>query len=388
MHSVKPKIIIRKKRKSAQVRRMLFKRLIFTFLIIFSFISFFQTFKGNSNLSLQKFSKLIFPSIFSSKYDYDNSNGKKWPRLAMKGGDPYIRALMRTISASESNYAQPYHVVYTGKTVSDLNNHPDWCITIVSGPNKGNCSTAAGRYQMLTNTWFTMAKRYHPERGWFMFWESYSFEPKYQDAVVHGWLSDRKYWKADIPGLLRQGKLDQVLRLLSGTWTSLGYGIETNSMSRHLPTVYQQVLADELSLVGNNLARNKENSVIVEYFPKDVDNGVVEKSLRTLDYQLILLPTVVVDVPTNSIWFGSEVDIEKVKLVAETLINSGVEIKAIRPFSQKVAFSDLLIQVGADPEMENRRSLTLEEIRRKSNFTREENQLNTKKNQTEIDDVS
>ena len=50
--------------------------------------------------------------------------------------------------------------------------------------------------------------------------------------------------------------------------------------------------------------------------------------------------------------------------------NSGVEIKAIRPFSEKVAFSDLLIQVGADPEIKNRRSLSLEEIQNQYNFTR------------------
>ncbi|WP_365673570.1 glycoside hydrolase family protein [Okeania sp. SIO3I5] len=288
----------------------------------------------------------------------------------MKGGDPYIRALMRTISASESNYSQPYHVIYTGKKVSDLSKHPDWCITIVSGPNKGNCSTAAGRYQMLTNTWYLMSKRYHPQRDWFMFWESYSFEPKYQDAVVHGWLSDRKYWKTDIPGLLRKGKLNQVLRLLSGTWTSLGYGIETNSMSRHLPTVYKEVLQDELSLLGDNFEQKKENFVVVEYFPKDVDNGVVEKALRSLDYQLILVPSVVVDVPTNSIWFGSKVSLEEVKLVAEILISSGVKIRAIRPLKKNVKFADFLIQVGADPEIQNRPSLSLEEVSIKSSFSK------------------
>ncbi|NEP87780.1 MAG: glycoside hydrolase family protein [Okeania sp. SIO2C2] len=366
MHPVKPKIIRRKKSRSSYGRFMLFKRLIFISIFIISFISFFQIFKGNSNISKQEITKLISPN----KYNYNG--GDKWPQLAMKGGDPYIRALMRTISASESNYSRPYHVVYTGKNVSNLSKHPDWCITIVSGPNKGNCSTAAGRYQMLTNTWYLMARRYHPQRGWFMFWESYSFEPKYQDAVVHGWLSDRKYWKADIPGLLRKGKLDRVLRLLSGTWTSLGYGIETNSMSRNLPRVYREVLENELSILGENFYQKKENSVIVEYFPKDVDNGVVEKALRTLDYQLILLPTIVVDLPSNSIWFGSAVSIKDVKLVAEKLISSGVSIKAIRPFNKKVAFSDLLIQVGADPEVKNRPSLTLEEVREKSSFTRDD----------------
>ena len=37
-----------------------------------------------------------------------------------------------------------------------------------------------------------------------------------------------------------------VLRRLSGTWTSLGYGIETNSMSRELPGLYRRLLSDEL----------------------------------------------------------------------------------------------------------------------------------------------
>ncbi|WP_426544384.1 glycoside hydrolase family 24 protein [Dapis sp. BLCC M126] len=377
MRSVKPKIR-RKVRKPSQVRFMLFKRLIFISILIVSFISFFQIFKGKFNLNKQQLTKLNAPNQYN--YDYDYDDGEKWPRLAMKGGDPYIRALMRTISASESNYAQPYHVVYTGKKVSDLRKHPDWCITIVSGPNQGNCSTAAGRYQMLSNTWYLMAKRYHPQPSWSLFWASYSFEPKYQDAVVHGWLSDRKYWKKDIPGLLRKGKLNQVLRLLSGTWTSLGYGIETNSMSRHLPTVYQEVLQDELSLLGDNFSQKQENSVVVEYFPKDVDNGVVEKALRSLDYQVILLPTFTVDVPSNSIWFGSKVNIEHVKLVAETLISAGVKIRAIRPFNKKVEFADLLIQVGADPEIENIPSLTLEEVRSKSSFSRGDIFLNREVN--------
>jgi muramidase (phage lysozyme) len=166
--------------------------------------------------------------------------------LVMRGGDPYIRALMRTISASESNVSRPYWVIYGGQYVKKLDRHPDICERIPVGPNHGNCSTAAGRYQFITTTWEEMAERYHPDQKKFLFWESYSFEPEYQDRVIYGWLSDPDAWGVDITQLLRDGKIDEVLWLLSGTWTSLGYGIETNSMSRYLPDIYQEVLQEEL----------------------------------------------------------------------------------------------------------------------------------------------
>ncbi len=167
--------------------------------------------------------------------------------LVMRGGDPYIRALMRTITASEANVAHPYNVVYGGEQVNDLSRHPELCVSIVAGPNIGNCSTAAGRYQMLDFTWNKQAHKYHPRPSGIWRWKTYSFEAEYQDAVVHSWLSDSQAWGSDIPQLLRQGEINQVLRLLSGTWTSLGYGIETNSMSDYLPQIYYNMLREELS---------------------------------------------------------------------------------------------------------------------------------------------
>ncbi len=169
------------------------------------------------------------------------------PPLMMEGGDPYIRALMRTISASESNVAQPYHVLYGGEYVKNLNKHPEKCMPIKIGPNAGNCSTAAGRYQMLDFTWAEKAQQYHPQPSQFLRWKSYSFAAEYQDAVVYNWLNDSQVWGIDISQQLRKGNLENVLRHLSGTWTSLGYGIESNSMSSYLPQIYQKMLKEELS---------------------------------------------------------------------------------------------------------------------------------------------
>ncbi len=167
--------------------------------------------------------------------------------LEMKGGDPYLRALMRTISAAESNTQDPYRLLYGGDRVKDLSVHPDECVPIVNGPNKDDCTTAAGRYQFLTSTWDREARLYHPDRpAWYEPWEQFSFEPVDQDEVVYGWLADSAVWGTDLSALLRKGEVTKVLKLLSGTWTSLGYGIEDNSMSTLLPQIYEEMLTEEL----------------------------------------------------------------------------------------------------------------------------------------------
>ncbi len=168
--------------------------------------------------------------------------------LEMKGGDPYLRALMRTISAAESNTKDPYRLLYGGERVKDLRIHPDECVRIVNGPNEDDCTTAAGRYQFLTSTWEREARIYHPERpAWYEPWERPSFEPVYQDEVVYGWLADSAVWGTDLSALLREGEVSKVLKLLSSTWTSLGYGIEDNSMSALLPQIYEEMLTEELA---------------------------------------------------------------------------------------------------------------------------------------------
>ncbi len=175
----------------------------------------------------------------------DSAIGARTP-LVMRGGDPYIRALMRTISASESNVRNPYAVLYGGDYATDLSKHPDRCVTIVAGPNTGNCTTAAGRYQFITSTWLEEARRYHPDPPTLLFWQGYSFSPEYQDQVVYRWLNDSQAWGVDLRQLLKKGQINTVLQKLSGTWTSLGYGIEDNLNSGELPTVYRQMLKEEL----------------------------------------------------------------------------------------------------------------------------------------------
>jgi muramidase (phage lysozyme) len=169
--------------------------------------------------------------------------------LVMTDGDPYIRALMRMISKSESNDAHPYTLMYGGKHFENPRRHPGECIRIVNGPNINKCSTAAGRYQMIDITWIRLSKRYHPQRDCvlFVFQCDYGFEAQYQDEVTHAWLSDEAAWNMNIPALLKAGQLEKVRKRLSKTWTSLGYGIETNSMTAQLGSIYKQLLEEELA---------------------------------------------------------------------------------------------------------------------------------------------
>lgn len=167
--------------------------------------------------------------------------------LVMKGGDPYLRALMRTISAAEANGPQPYQLLYGGQSFQSLRQHPNICVEIETGPHTGQCTTAAGRYQFLAQTWKEKAGQYHPHpHAWYQLWQDYSFDAESQDWVMYQWLKDASAWNLDISMALRQGQLEQVLRRLSSTWTSLGYGTESNRITAHLPRLYDTLLQEEL----------------------------------------------------------------------------------------------------------------------------------------------
>jgi muramidase (phage lysozyme) len=195
----------------------------------------------------------LYQNWQESQINDPRSASKSSPPLVMTDGDPHIRALMRMISTSEANDPQPYSLIYGGSRATKLDRHPEKCVTIQAGPNKGNCSTAAGRYQTINTTWYDIAKRYRGKQIC-LFWQChYSFAPLEQDKVIHAWLSDKQFWGIDIAKELRAGKIAAVRKKLSPTWTSLGYGIETNIMTSRLDKAYTDILAEE---VKNNPTEN------------------------------------------------------------------------------------------------------------------------------------
>jgi preprotein translocase subunit SecF len=112
----------------------------------------------------------------------------------------------------------------------------------------------------------------------------------------------------------------------------------------------------------------RRSEVTVQYFPKNVDQNKVRAALQELGFKLDERSPLVTDVPTNAIWFGTNVNPEDAKLVAYTLMRAGIQIKLIERFSDSSgAYNGVpkqsLVQVGAKRALVNDRPLTVDQIR-------------------------
>ena len=81
---------------------------------------------------------------------------------------PHERGILNAIGSPESN--GEYNRLYSGtgeaKYFEDYSDHPRVYTTITNGPNKGQKSSAAGKYQFLASTWDKTVRKYnaaHPD---------------------------------------------------------------------------------------------------------------------------------------------------------------------------------------------------------------------------------
>lgn len=68
--------------------------------------------------------------------------------------NPRLRAALDTIAWAEGTYSKPnsgYNTLMGGSQIADLSKHPNICVPF---GDKGQCSTAFGRYQALNKTWW------------------------------------------------------------------------------------------------------------------------------------------------------------------------------------------------------------------------------------------
>lgn len=150
-----------------------------------------------------------------------------------KNLSPEARALLDTIAGDES---PDYRTVYGGRKVNDLSWHPGIAVPIRSGPNAGQTSSAAGRYQFLGSTWNNQAKKLGLS----------DFSPESQDLAA--WNLALESYGPSLEADLRSGdpaKIARVGHALRKVWTSLPGGIEQGAQASKFASRYFSNLGAE-----------------------------------------------------------------------------------------------------------------------------------------------
>lgn len=145
---------------------------------------------------------------------------------------PYAQALLDTIAGTES---PGYNVIYGGRRFSDYSRHPGVAVPISSGPNVGQTSSAAGRYQFLGSTWAQQAKKLGLT----------DFSPASQDIAA--WDLAKTSYGARTGrnlevDLQNPAMLGQIGESLSPVWTSLPGGIEAGTNHSKFANAFQKAL--------------------------------------------------------------------------------------------------------------------------------------------------
>ncbi|NQS90451.1 hypothetical protein HQ584_11760 [Patescibacteria group bacterium] len=165
--------------------------------------------------------------------------------------------------------------------------------------------------------------------------------------------------------------LDEINGLLTAGWSIERVREEASKWGSFLKAVETTKEADkERSKISATSSKVSRQSITVQYFPKNVDKNIVESALKELGFKLIRGRANFPAYPTNAIWFGANVKIEDVKLVAFTLIRAGVRLNVISPFRERKGTRSNLIQVGTYVKYLNSPLLNISEIKNAKLFIR------------------
>ncbi|OBP13773.1 hypothetical protein A5320_17830 [Rheinheimera sp. SA_1] len=120
---------------------------------------------------------------------------------------------------------------------------------------------------------------------------------------------------------------------------------------------------------------NNKKGIEVYYYNKTIDEKKIVVGLESLGYKFIAATPgkYMNKKQTNAIWFGSDVPLDDIKVVALALIRAGIQIKAVRPYrnsKEKPDYKSNRIEVGASIDIERSNPLTIDEIVNAKEFTR------------------
>lgn len=147
---------------------------------------------------------------------------------------PEGRALLDTIASTEAN---SYNVIYGGQKFNSYDEHPRVNVPILSGPNAGRTSSAAGRYQFIGSTWDAQKRKLGLT----------DFSPASQDIAAFDLAKTvyRKKSGRDLDADLKSRDptiLSGIGSALAGTWTSLPGGIEQGQGSGRFVSSFNRFL--------------------------------------------------------------------------------------------------------------------------------------------------
>lgn len=120
---------------------------------------------------------------------------------------------------------------------------------------------------------------------------------------------------------------------------------------------------------------NNKKDIEVYYYNKTIDEKKIVVGLEALGYRFKTAPAsrYMDKKQTNAIWFGSDVPLNDVKVVALALMRAGIQIKAIRPYKKSIAdpeYKSIRIEVGASIDIESQPTLTVDGIVAATEFLR------------------
>lgn len=113
--------------------------------------------------------------------------------------------------------------------------------------------------------------------------------------------------------------------------------------------------------LANLPAGQLRDDIVIRYYRHDKD-GYTVYSLRDLGYYIHEKEAVeTAGLGSNVMYYGSEVTLEDIQIVAYTLIDQGMELKSIQPTSFDWKYNS--IEIGTDEGLEGAASLTSEDIK-------------------------
>ena len=169
----------------------------------------------------------------------------------------------------------------------------------------------------------------------------------------------------------------QILQITPETLRALvEFGVSHEMAERISRERFEECYQANTILKHSDESSHQHGIYTIEYFPKDIDHDpeVVRKNLESLGFQVDLKSPNVQGMPTNAIWFGHDVPISVVKLVALTLVRAGVALQTIKPFVHSDNESEWarLIQIGSDGDYSESAVLTASFINSQTEFRRDD----------------